>query len=75
MKYFPACCSEHNKPVSQELIGLSVCLSSLQLSGHVALSVSDGRRSVSPGAAHPGDPGLQPPVRLHRQAALQAALL
>lgn len=49
--------------------------SSLQLPGHVALGVGDGRRSVSPGAAHPGDPGLQPLVRLHRQAALQTALL
>lgn len=48
---------------------------SVQFPGHVTLSVSDSHRAVPPGPTHPGDPGLQPPLRLHRQAALQAPLL
>ena len=57
--------------------GVRVSLSppSVQLSGHVPLCVGDGGGAVSPRPAHPGDPGQQPPVRLHRQAAVQAALL
>lgn len=48
---------------------------SVQFPGHVTLGVSDGHRAVPPGPTHPGDPGLQSPLRLHRQAALQAPLL
>lgn len=48
---------------------------SVQLPGHVTLGVGDSSGAVPSGPAHPGDPGLQPPLRLHRQAALQAPLL
>lgn len=35
---------------------------SVQFPGHVALGVGDGRGAVPPGPAHPGHPGLQPPL-------------
>ncbi len=48
---------------------------SVQLPGHVSVSLCDGSGPVSLGPPHSSHPGLQPPVWLHRQAAVQAALL
>lgn len=48
---------------------------SVQLLRHVSVGVGDGGGSVPAGPPHPSHPRQQPPVRLHRQAAVQAALL